>query len=331
MSRHSRSKSSSRKAGTGSACRRAGRLGLCALVVCAAASAGCSVFDSPAVTQTTAKKLPQLHAAPGAIQLDAVYVERPIGDPLLGDALWQYVDQVAAVDAESRGPLRKNGFRVGLVGTNPPLALQKMLGLKSDFASEPDAEKAKRFTGRHFFLVSGSDTDIQVSPAYPSCTVQLDRGGETFTRRFEQAVCKFRIRAERLQDGWARLEFVPQVYYGTQHDRRIVGEAGWMFQTGQENETFLMQRFKVKLSTGEMALVTCEEQAAGTLGHLFFRGPAALRPPSEEDRDGNPDEPALERAPEYPVQRLLIVRLAGMDSGTPGNIAGNKPGTTPGK
>src|SRR5262249_41472371 len=98
------------------------------LLASALATSGCSVFDPPAVTRT-AKKLPQLRAAPGAIQLDAVYVERPIGDPLLGPELWRYVDQVAAVDAEARGPLRRNGFRVGLVGANPPIALQKMLGL----------------------------------------------------------------------------------------------------------------------------------------------------------------------------------------------------------
>ena len=281
-------------------------------------AAGCSIFDPPAVTQTTAKKIPQLRPAPGSIQLDAVYVERPIGDSLLGDELWRYVDQVAAVDAEARGPLRKNGFRVGLVGANPPPALQKMLGLKSDFASEPEAEQAKRLTGRRFFLVSGTDTEIQVSPTYPSCAIRIDRAGQSVPMQFEQAVCKFRIRAERMQDGWARLEFIPQVYHGTPHDRRVVGAAGWQFQIGQESETFLVQRFNVKLCTGEMAVVTCEDEAAGTLGHLFFRGPAALRPPgADEGGSSAVESAAAEARMEYPVQRLLIVRLAGMDMNSP--------------
>jgi len=290
----------------------------CLSLFCIWLAVGCSLFDPPAVTQTTAKKIPQLRPAPGSIQLDAVYVERPIGDSLLGDELWRYVDQVAAVDAEARGPLRKNGFRVGLVGANPPLALQKMLGLKSDFASEPEAEQAKRLTGRRFFLVSGTDTEIQVSPTYPSCAIRVDRAGQSVPMQFEQAVCKFRIRAERMQDGWARLEFVPQVYHGTPHDRRVVGSAGWQFQIGQESETFLVQRFNVKLCTGEMAIVTGEDGAAGTLGHLFFRGPAALRPPSAEEEGSSAAESSAAEPPlECPVQRLLIVRLAGMDTSSP--------------
>ena len=292
--------------------RRFDAMGL-SLLASALATSGCSIFETPSVTRTTAKKLPQLRAAPGAIQLDAVYVERPIGDPLLGPELWRYVDQVAAVDAEARGPLRRNGFRVGLVGANPPIALQKMLGLKSDFAFEPEAERVKQFVGRRFLLVSGTETDIQISPAYPACTVRVDRAGEILSRRFEQAVCKFRIRAERMKDGWARLEFVPQIHHGAPHERRVVGDAGWMFQTGQESETFFVQRFNVKLCTGEMAVITCEEQSEETLGHLFFRGPAALRPP-DGDRDATPQEQAEEALPDYPVQRVLIVRLAGMDA-----------------
>src|SRR5205807_6664696 len=139
-------------------------------------------------------------------------VERPVGDPKLGSQLWRYVDQVGAVETENRDILRKNGLRVGIVGASPPVALQKMLGLKSDFAYEPGAEQAKQLAGRRCFLVSGGETDIQVSRAYPECAVELSRAGRSEPRRFENAVCKYRVRAARLQDGWASLEFVPQVH-----------------------------------------------------------------------------------------------------------------------
>lgn len=279
----------------------------------AAALAGCSIFEAPTVSHT-AKKLPPLRAAPGSIKLDALYVERPLGDALLGPELWRYVDQVGAVEAEARSRLRRNGLRVGLVGANPPVALQKMLGLKSDFAYEPEAEEAKHLVGQSSFLLSGGETEIQVSPLYPECTVQIERAGASQTASFEEAICKFRIRVERLKDGWARLEFTPQVDHGTAHNRRVVGEAGWMYKPGQENESFFLERFNVKLCTGEMVVVTCEENSADTLGHLFFRGPAALRPPKNPDAL---DPTPAESRPEYPVQRLLIVRLAGMDDGVP--------------
>ncbi len=274
--------------------------------------AGCESLFKSAGTPVTAKKLPALQPPPGSIQLDVVYVERPVGDRLLGRELWQHVDEVAAMDADARRLLRQNGLRVGIVGATPPVALQRMLGLKSDFTYEPDAEQAKQLVGRHFFLLSGGQTDIQISQPYPECALNLVTEETPAPFRFENAVCKFRVRATRLQDGWAQLEFVPQVQHGEDQQRYVVGETGWRFQSGQQIQSFFRQRFEVKLGTGEMAVITAEDDAAGTLGQLFFRGPAALRPPQnpeQETADGEQPSPP----PDHPIQRLLIVRLAGMD------------------
>jgi hypothetical protein len=193
-----------------------------------------------------------------------------------------------------------------------------MLGLKSDFVSEPDAEEAKQLVGRRFFPVSGGEIEIQVSPLFQECTLNIDSGGSSEPRRFENAICKYRIRAVRLQDGWVRLEFVPQVHYGDNHLRHVVGEAGWRFQNGQETETFFLQTFDLKLSTGTMAVITAADDAPGTLGQLFFRGPAALQPPRDRPLDATAeDQSPPQLANGYPIQRLLIIRLAGMDESEP--------------
>jgi hypothetical protein len=286
-----------------------------ALVAWSFGLAGCESLFKSAGIPTTVKKLPTLQAPPGAMQLDVVYVERPVGDRLLGRELWQHVDEVAAMEADARRLLRQNGLRVGIVGSNPPVPLQRMLGLKSDFTYEPDAEQAKQLVGRRFFLLSGGETDIQVSQPYPECTLNLQAEDSPEPLRFENAVCKFRVRATRLQDGWARLEFVPQVQHGYNQQSYTIADAGWRFQNGQETNTLFRQRFEIKLGTGDMAVITAEDDAAGTLGQLFFRGPAALRPPPNPEKE--PKEPQEgEQAvppPDYPIQRLLIVRLAGVD------------------
>lgn len=294
--------------------RRIARFGVLIAVVCGSALAGCTLFDKPtSLTGTTVRKLPPLKIPPGSIQLDVVYVERPVGDPLLGAELWRHVDQVAAIETQTRNVLRRSGFRVGVVGANPPVPLQRMLGLKSDFAYEPDAEQAKQLVGRRIFLTPGGETDIQVSPMYPECSFNLAPGDPKTARRFESANCRYQVKAERLQDGWIRLGFVPQVHHGDNQLRQVAGDEGWRYQSGQLAETFFLQRFDVKLSTGEMAVITAEDDAPGSLGQLFFRGPAGIR----RSREGTDDSAAEEEAapsPEndYPVQRLLIVRLAGM-------------------
>ena len=62
------------------------------------------------------------------MQLDVAYIEWPADDAKLGEELWRHVDQVGPVDVETRGRLRHNGFRVGIVGANPPPVLQRMIG-----------------------------------------------------------------------------------------------------------------------------------------------------------------------------------------------------------
>lgn len=295
-----------------------------ALVCCALAVFGCAPFEkSDSLSSTTAHKLPQLRPPPGAIQLDVAYIEWPADDPLLGDELWRHIDQDGPVEPAIRGRLRQNGFRVGIVGTNPPVPLQRMLGMKSSFTSEPEAEQTKQLTGRSFFLVSGGETDVQVSNPYPECAVTLDTAGGPESRRFENAVCKYKIRAARVQDGWVQLEFIPQIHHGDDQLRHEVGGMEWRYQNGQLTETFRPQRFEVRLSTGDMAVITAEEQAPGTLGQLFFRGPAALRPhvSSTEAAENGQPAPAASAA-EFPIQRLLIVRLAGMDENP---ISGARP------
>lgn len=296
--------------------------GLLALVACGMGLTGCSPFDKPRSLTQTSRKLPALQPPPGSMQLDMAYIEWPADDPQLGQQLWRYVDQVGPVDAETRTRLRQNGFRLGIVGTNPPLALQRMLRLKSDFASEPEAEQTKQFSGRRVFLVSGGETEVQVSNPYPECTVSMPADGRSELRRFENAICKYRIRASRVQDGWARLEFTPQISHGDDQLRYAVGEEmQWQHQSGQLTESFRPQRFTIELKAGDMAIITAEDDAPSTLGQLFFHGPAALQRPRDPDnetplseyRGEHQGEQPPPPESEYPIQRLLIVRLAGMD------------------
>lgn len=257
----------------------------------ATAFAGCTLFDKPLpLFHTAAKKLPAINLPPDGIQLDVVFVERPFGDALIGPDLWRQVGETAEVDRETRATLRENGFRVGVIGTNPPVPLQKMLGLKSELAYEPDAEQAKQLVGRQIVIRSGGETEIQVSPFYEECMLEVPQGADTRSRHLYDARCLYRVKAERLQEGWARLDFLPQLHHGTEQLRHAAGEAGWQFQQSQRTETFFPQRFGVKLSVGEMVVVSSENTESTRLGRLFFLGPD--------------EEPT--------VHRLLVVRLAGM-------------------
>lgn len=269
---------------------------------------GCALFTkSPGELVTKAFKLPTVSIPADAIQFAVVYVERPLGDAKLGDELWKGVDEISCVEPEQRAMLKRNGFRAGVVGTNPPPALQQMLGLKDDFVYEPEAEKSKQFRGNMLVVRSGSQQTIMASPLYPECTLDIPQGEQTQHRSLENAQCKYRVTAKRLQEGWVEFDFVPQIHHGPNQTRRVVGEDGaWQFQEGQKTETLFPQRFTMRLHVGEMAMLTANDAAEGRLGELFFRGPAALASTEDGVAPRNADAPLTN------VQRLLIVRLNAM-------------------
>ena len=72
------------------------------LSACAAALCGCTLLRPmadmfafrPAFCRL-GNLLPPLRPARDALQIDVVFIERPLGDPLLGKTLWNDIDQVA--------------------------------------------------------------------------------------------------------------------------------------------------------------------------------------------------------------------------------------------
>jgi hypothetical protein len=273
---------------------------------------GCAPFEKPLpLSLHETQRLPTIQLPPDAVQFDIVFIERPLGDSLLGADLWQHVDQVGSLDRQTRNVMRQSGFRAGVVASRPPLPLQQMLGLKSEFAYEPEAERVKQLVGHHLMIRSGGETSIQISPYYEECTFDTSRNGQPHSLTVGNARCLFKLKAERLQDGWAQLEFVPQVQYGDEKLRPVADGDGWRYQNSQRNELLYPQRFSLTLSVGEMAIVTAEDGAESNLGRLFFCGaPGIDCPASNAD---TPEAPAKNPALSGPtVQRLLVVRLAGM-------------------
>ncbi|MBN73466.1 MAG: hypothetical protein CME32_29785 [Gimesia sp.] len=262
---------------------------------------GCALMREGALlglgkyTETnTVNKLPSIPVSQDAMQVEIVFVERPVTDPLLGSALWNEVDEIGAIQLTDQEKLNQNGLRVGHVSSVPPMALQTLLGLKSHFGGIKKEEESLLLSGRRLMLRSGVPTDIQTSELFDKCTLNLitDDDEEPFeVKEFEQARCVFRVKAHKMQDGWARLEFTPEVHYGAQQLRRTATNIGWQLENRQNTSPLYNQKFEVTLNVGEMAIITATDDVpANSAGRLFFRGEG-----SKED-----------------IQKILVVRLANM-------------------
>jgi hypothetical protein len=168
-----------------------------------------------------------------------------------------------------------------------------MLGLNSGVDTPYDTAESQKLMGKKFFLPSGGTAAVQISDVYPECDFTLYSthvSVEGDEKRYEAAQCVYRITAFREQEGWARLEFVPEIQHGSPRMRPVPGPDDWHLLASQKTDRLFGQRFSVRLNIGEMAIVTASDHLPGTAGHRFFIGPEGAEP----------------------IQRLLIVRLASM-------------------
>ena len=108
-----------------------------------------------------------------------------------------------------------------------------------------------------------------------------------------------RLKAERSQDGWARLDFTPELHHGQSGTRPFAAATGWMYRTTQEVIPCFAQQFSATLNVGEMLVLTCDRDRPGTLGQSLFQF---------EDSNG-------------PKQRLVVVRLADLRQIAPKRIS----------
>lgn len=263
------------------------------------ALAGCQFFGQNSSTKTTQTSrrslLAQLRPGKDFVQLDVLIVDRRVDDPLIGPLLWSEIDQLGAVpQAESRELLQRNGCLVGHAAAKPPLPLLQLLGLVPEIDGiSADAGKLpkQKVGGRQYSLRSGTETEVQISDLVPELDLAIVDPGQTRDVHFERCRFVFRVKPIRLQDGWVRVEFVPEIHHGELQLRPTpTDDAGWAYKSTQNIEQCYPQKFAVTLNVGEAAVITAAPDGSETLGGKIFR-----REQNGEQR-----------------QRLLIVRLADM-------------------
>ncbi|MCA9067281.1 MAG: hypothetical protein KDA84_00050 [Planctomycetaceae bacterium] len=243
--------------------------------------------------------------------LEIVFVERPIDDPLMGDQLWSEVDQIGSLPADVRQKLNEMGFCVGRVGANPPRALQTLMGLSMEVGNQ----KEKRLVGRRVVLPSGAETEVMTGRPLIQSKINVPTAKGMEVKTFENVHGVFRLKAKQLQDGWARIEFLPEVHHGRLVNRPVVVQGGWQLQTAQAIERLYGRQFALDLNLGEMVVITGNFEPEDSVGRHFFHGneysdanDPNLQNPSEQP----PPESQLDNSPG--IQRLLIVRLADLST-----------------
>lgn len=265
---------------------------------------GMSASD-PSASKNVLGKIPTSRTA---VVLEIVFVERPLHDPLLGPLLWDEVDQIGSLPPADRAALAQVGFRVGRVGANPPQALQTLMGLATELTDSDE----KRLVGRRVVLPSGAETEINTGTPQSLATINVPVAKGMELKSYENVRGVFRMKAKRLQDGWARIEFLPELHHGRVVSRPTAERGTWHLQTAQAIERLYRHKFSLDLNMGEMVVITAEMEANDSLGQHFFHSSDFTKTLAESVESKNPEQrPGVTTAG---IQRLLIVRLADLNT-----------------
>ena len=233
--------------------------------------------------------LPPLRPARDSLQIDVVFVERPLGDPLLGNSLWNDIDQVAGFDSNELEAVKQVGILIGNAGANPCPALERMLRESADPLDAAAVKNCMPLKKQTFCLRNTESSSIETNAA-ERCTIDVPLLTGAKEKTYENFKGVLRLTALRLQDGWARLEFAPEIHHGIERVRPFVMDGRWQPRDSQEIDA-LPQRFSLKLHVGEMAVITAAPENPHSYGHHAF---------------------VRDDSPKGPLQRLLVVRLSNM-------------------
>lgn len=235
--------------------------------------------DGPEVVDASRSSL-------NTVVLEVAHIEQPLTDISMIDLLWKEVDEIGALDSQTRQTLKENGIRVGITGPNIPRTLNNLLEVDAVWRHER-SEGRQGSTLQAVTVFPGEPTHLHTGQTYSECEIDVPKLEGTKTIKFENVNCQFQIEADQLQESWVKLHFIPEIHHDAQSLRRVGTEDGWKFQNTQKVLPVYDQKFTLTLNRGEVAVLSATEHKPGTLGHAMFIG------------DGKDDQ----------IQKVIVIRL----------------------
>ncbi len=215
--------------------------------------------------------------SPDSCVLDVFFVRVPFGDPRANDDLWQELDEQCFA-ADLRGRLMRNGFRVGIIEGQIPVALSDLLELTDKPAPSDEVKGAKltdlstkpRVTRQNMQVKAGHPSEIVASGTYEQLPVLLCEQDRLSGETYNQAQGIFNLKTLPLPDGRVRIDVVPEVHHDQPRQRRVEDQGVLRFDFSRPKRVFEDMAISATLAPGGMLVMTSLPNRSGSLGHHFF-------------------------------------------------------------
>ena len=224
--------------------------------------------------------LAALEKAPTQTELEVVFVRIPPRDLEATNMLWQEVDELA-IDAKFRRELHKNGFRVGVVGTQNSGEIQKILQTAHQARTNKVALekfgnlKSTHAISRKIFLQPGQQSELLASSVQKEFQMLEMHDGELIGQTLSDGQAQFIVEIRDSNDEQVALRLTPEIHFGAFHNEYVPGEGMFQLQTSREKKRLPRLQVDADLHQGQILIVGPQANQPGSLGHRFFNEQAA--------------------------------------------------------
>ncbi|MCA9079283.1 MAG: hypothetical protein KDA58_01940 [Planctomycetaceae bacterium] len=255
---------------------------ICYLLVVTGGS-GCALLEEEGRSTTAENPLPPIVAPRDAVELEVFVVDRTVGDPLLGAALWNSLHELSSTPPQIRHSLEMHGIQLAMSPSRPPQTVQALLALSG-------GQDPTRCTYMNtYVLPANQPIPLPVTVMEPEASLRLPADpGQPLVLKHGHGLLQ--VQASKVEEGWARVEVTPMIQHGADVPRYRATAEEWVVDQGQQAIMLYDQRFTAELNEGELLVVGYTGGQPESVGERFFRG----------------------EWKSIPIERLVIIRLRGM-------------------
>lgn len=228
---------------------------------------GCALWSE---TPTEPPSLPAAKMAQDTVVLEIAFV-RLHGEALAQqEELWRQVDE-QPLTAETRRRLLENGLRAGVVSSQLPPMLRKLLEEKADplAVKGPGMPDDVTASQRQLQSRAGKRGVILAGSQQEKLALLVQQEGRVTGEEYRQAQCLFAVKTFPQGDGSVRLDLVPEIEYGEARQRWVGQEGSFRVDSSRDQKVLDALRMDLKLAPGEVLVLTCTADQKG-LGKHFF-------------------------------------------------------------
>ena len=265
--------------------------GYCLLLITGLTSFfGCRSVDRQKLRHES--PLTVLEKTPTQTELEVIFVRIPPRDQEATTALWKEVDELA-IDAKFRRALQKNGFRVGIIGTQIPGEVQTILqnahrAGKGNISLEEIGDlKSTHAITRKLFLQPGQQCELLASSIQKEFQMLEMHDGALVGQTLHDGQAQFVAEILDGQDERIVLRLTPEVHFGNFHNEYVPGEGMFRLKTSREKKRLGRLQLDANLDRGQILIVGPQADQPGSLGHRFFN----------------------EQATEKTISKLMMIRI----------------------